>query len=139
MRQTRDTFLHFLSDNLASSSITVNNVRLDINQPGVEKYMTNAVNVKFLDINPLNIIGDTVVEISVINDTELTALTWLKKVTDILTSAYFTPKLDYTNPASPVAVGTNIYWDFSLRFRPIYNEFYCDYRCNLSLRHRIDS
>lgn len=139
MRQTRDTFLHFLSDNLASSSITVNNVRLDLNVPGSEKYKMNAVNVKFLDVNPLDTIGDTMVEISITNDNELTALTWVKKVVDILTSAYFTPKLDYTNPSSPTAVGTNIYWDFSLRFRPIYNEHYCDFRCVLTLRHRIDS
>lgn len=79
------------------------------------------------------------VEIAVINDNELTALTWLKRVVDILRSAYFTPKLDYTNPAVPVAVGTNIYWEFGGRFRPVYNEHYCDFRAVLTLRHRIDS
>lgn len=139
MRQCRDTFLHFLADNLGA--IPVHNVRRDLSNPGADRYQMNSVNVKFLDVSPSVHIAETLVEIAVINDDELTALAWLKSVFDLLSSAYETPKMDYTVPASPVATGTMIYWDTNLKFRYIANsnDFYFDYRCMLSLCHKVDS
>jgi len=105
------------------------------------RYQTDAVNVKFLDVSPNWQIGSTLVEIAVIANDELDALTWVQSVYALLSSAYYTPKLDYTNPANPVATGTNIYWDVDIKFRTVLtsNDFYYDYRCLLTLRHKIDS
>jgi hypothetical protein len=139
VRQTRDTFLHFLSDNLASSSIPVHNVRRDTQKPDSSLYKQNAVNIKFLNVTPEVHIGTTLVEICVIHVDELTALTWVKAVFDLLGAAYYTAKLDYSNPANPVSVGTNIYWDRNINFGPVYNDSYFDYRCNLTLSHKVDS
>src|SRR5690349_20942054 len=101
MRQCRDTFLRFLADNL--TGITLHNVRFGTSNPADARYQVGAVNVKFLDTDPNPHIGQTTVEICVMNDDELTALDWVKQVYDILSSAYYTPKMDYTNPNSPVA------------------------------------
>lgn|SRR6185437_2073136 len=139
MRKTRDTFLHFLSDNL--TGVPLHTVRADSSNPSMARYQTDAVNVKFLDVSPNWQIGSTLVEIAVIANDELDALTWVQSVYALLSSAYYTPKLDYTNPANPVATGTNIYWDVDIKFRTVLtsNDFYYDYRCLLTLRHKIDS
>lgn len=119
----------------------LHNVRTDSKVPGSEKYQSNAVNVKFLDVSPNPQIGNTVVEICIIADDELDALTWVNQVYGLLSSAYMTPKMNYTVPASPVATGTNIYWDRSTKFRAINTgfDFYYDYRCMMTLYHKIDS
>lgn len=140
MRQTRDTFLHFLSDNLGGTP-PVHNVRMDLSVPSASEYQTNAVNVKFIDVCPSPQIGQTLVEIAVLAEQELDALTWVKSVFNLLSTNYQTPKLDYTNPSSPTPVGSNIYWDTNLKFRAIsdHDALYYDYRCTLTLFHRVNS
>jgi hypothetical protein len=138
MRQTRDTFLHLLADNL-DPSIPVHALRVDSQSPDGNLHQQNAVNVKFLSTSPNWQVGDTLVEIAVMHVDELTALSWTKAVFDIIGAAYYTPKLDYTDPANPIATGTNIFWDRKITFNPVYSENYYDYRCLLTLNHKIDS
>jgi|SRR5581483_1827717 len=136
MRNTRDSFLHFLADNL--DGIPVHNIRRDPNKPDADKIQVNAVNVHFLDVAPDTQVGNTTVVIDVINDDELTALSWVNQVWTLLSSAFFTPKLDYSNPESPVSTGTNIMWDrHKVRFRVIVSDFYYHHSCVLTLQHTV--
>ncbi len=138
MRQTRDSFLHLLKDNLPINT-PLHNLRRDTSKPDSDKLHVNAVNVQFLDAAPNAQVGSTLVEIAVIHEDELTALAWVKDVYDILGARYMTEKFDYTVPATPVATGTNLYWERDLQFKAIYSEHYVDFRCALVLRHKVDS
>lgn len=122
MRATRDTFLHFLSDNL--TGLTVRNVRKSSDNPSLSKLADNAVNVQFLTSRPHVHIAEQLVSIDVIHEDELTAVDMTQQVYELLSSAYYTPKYDYTNPSAPVATGQNIMWSKDISFRPIDNDPY---------------
>src|SRR5688572_11161354 len=112
MRATRDTFLHFLSDNL--TGLTVRNVRKATNNPSLAKLADNAVNVQFLTPRPHPHIASQLVSIDVIHEDELTAVDMTQQVYELLSSAYYTPKYDYTDPDNPVLTGQNIMWSREL-------------------------
>jgi hypothetical protein len=135
VRATRDTFLMLLKDNL-SSSIPVKNIRFDKNDASAEFLSANTVNVKFQNAGYSNVLSDQTVTIDIVHDDELTALDWTKAVTDILLANTTAPKLDYTNPASPVATGTQLYWDPRIRFTPITDGNYARFSASMLLRHR---
>jgi len=123
MRSLRDTFLHFLADNL--TDVPVHNIRRDKNDPGAGTPQNNAVNVEFLDTQPSTQIGRCVVCIDIINDNELDAVDWAESVFNVLGAAFMTPQLDYTDPANPVRTGTNLYWSREgVKFIPIPSDFY---------------
>ena len=134
MRATRDTFLHFLADNL--SGITVHPIRKDTNRPDASKLAENAVNVQFLTQRHRVHIAELWVSIDVIHSEELTAVDWTQRVFDLLSSAFYTPKYDYTNPSSPQATGDNLYWQpEAVNFVPIDNDpHYMRFNCTMSLR-----
>jgi len=120
--------------------VPVHNVRRDLNNPSAALYQVNALNIKFLETMPGANIGNTTVELAVINEDELTALAWVKKVYDILNAAYVLKKMSYTNPAAPVPVGqSQVWWGYDLMFKSVYSESYYDYRCQMTLYHLIDS
>jgi len=124
-RSIRDTFLHFLADNL---TMPVHNIRRDPTDPSADEIRANAVNVTFLVYNPTNAIGTQTVIVDVINDDELVATEWLQNVYDILSAAFMTPRLDYTDPTNPVSTSTNLYWSRdSVRFTPVSSDFYTRY------------
>jgi len=134
MRAVRDTFLHFLADNL--TGVTVHPVRREIDRPDSDRLQMNAVNVQFLNIEPRVHVASQMVSIDVINDNELTALDWVSKVWEILNKAFYTPKYDYTVPASPVATGDNIMWEpDGVGFRKVTNDYYAHFSCFLELKH----
>jgi hypothetical protein len=134
-----DSFIHLISDNI-TGGVPVHNVRRDVNNPNAELYQANAINVKFLVTTPGANIGHTVVEIAVLHEDELVALSWVKKIYDILNAAYVMTKLDYTNPLVPVPVGSaQIWWPYDISFVPIHADGYYDFRCNITLYHPIDS
>lgn len=134
MRATRDTFLHFLYDNLGP--IPVHPVRKDKDNPSLNKLADDSVNVQFLTQRHRVHIGELMVSIDVIHSEELTAVDWTEQVYDLLSSAFYTPKYDYTNPTSPQGTGTNIYWDpDSVNFIPIDNDpFRMHFNCTMSLK-----
>lgn len=133
MVQVRDTFLHFLADNL--TGIEVHPVRKDPNDPSAELLKLNAVNVEFLGFDlAVDVSGQQVV-IDVVNDDERTAVTWVSSLFTLLSAAYYTPKLDYNTPSSPVPTGTNIMWDRKkVRFRKVGNDNYSHFSCVLDLK-----
>lgn len=136
MRAVRDTFLHFLADNI--TGITLHPVRREIDRPDSDRLQMNAVNVQFLNIDPRIHVSSQTVSIDVIFDDELTALNWVNKVWGVLNKAFYTPKYDYTVSATPVATGTNIMWEpEDIGFRPVTTDYYSHYSCLLELKHKL--
>lgn len=134
MRAVRDTWLHYLADNL--TGITVHPVRRSSTEAGLDTLQANAVNVQFLK-DDLAITGTrTTVSIDVLNSDENDCLDVTQQVWHLLNVTGSIPKLDYSNPAAPTALGTNIGWDSTkVSFRHVYADFYCHYSCLLVLTH----
>lgn len=131
-RDCRDTFLHFLYDNLAGIAVVA--IREDPNDPSASVLKPNAINVQFLKLS-----ADTVatqqVSIDIIHDTENTAVDWMESVWTLLRSAFYTPLYNYSTPSAPVAKHTNIMWDRdSVKFIPVMSENFVRYKCVLPLK-----
>lgn len=135
MRDTHDTFLHFLADNLVG--VPVHAMRLDVNRPGAGEVLDTAVNVTFMTMDFSVHIGFMQVSIDVINPDQLVAMGWTQSVYRLLSASFMTPKLDYTVPATPVAVvpATNIFWKAAIKFKPVKSEFYYHYSGLFNLYH----
>lgn len=138
MRQARDTFLHFLSDNLAAGTV-VHNLRLDPNYQDAWLLQMNAVNVQFLTDSPRARMSDLTVTVDVIADSELDAVTMATNVFLLLSQSGTTPILDYTNQSlPPVSLGSNLFWDTeAVRFRPVYGETYFRHSALLTLSYHL--
>lgn len=132
MFQARDTFLHFLADNLPTA--TVHFVVRDPNDPSADKLKMNCVNVEFLGYGLAHDISVHDVSVDVVADSTEDAITWMSEVWGLLKAAFYTPLFDYTDPAYPVATGTNLMWDRQVNFRPIYSEYYTHYSAIIGLK-----
>lgn len=131
LRDVRDTFLHFLNDNLGS--IPVHAVRSDPHNPQAEALKLNTVNIQFLNIS-LDSIARQQVVIDVLNDNENTAVDWVTSIWQLLRSAFYTPLYNYSTPSSPVAQRSNIMWgQKSVVFRRVASTNYTHYTCILPL------
>lgn len=130
MNNVRYTFLHFLSDNLAAP---VHQLRRDTADPSADALAMNSVNVTFLNIDIGGAVSQWQVVIDVINDDETTVVDWVQSVGDLLNMTHFTPLLDYTDPATPVPAGGNVWWG-ETRFMRVASEFYCHFTCTLYLQ-----
>lgn len=135
MRNCRDSFLMFLSDNLAG--IPIHAVRRDSGNPNADLLQTGAINVKFLDPTFDNQVADQPVAIDVLHDDELTALDWTQQLWNLLSTRFFTEMYDYTNPASPVATGYVIFWNRRLRFRQLESPYYSHFHIRMSLNFHL--
>jgi hypothetical protein len=133
VRACRDTFLHFLADNL--TGLQVHALRRSTSDNAAGTIQTNAINVAFLKDTPNVRTAQTVVSIDIVYDDELTAVDAMAQVFRLLTAAYYTPKYDYSS-GSPVAIGTNVMWNpRQVSFRSIYSDFYFHNTCLLTLEH----
>lgn len=130
IRDIRDSFLHFLADNL--TGITVHPLRFDKNDPGADGFQTNALNVQFLSTSLRHVATQQVV-LDVIQDDENTAVDWLDSMWTLLSSAFYTELYSYST-GSPVDQHRHIMWDAeSVRFTRISNDNYVHYSCILPL------
>lgn len=123
MRALRDTFLHYLSDNLPG--VIIHNMRVDKDDPKLNEIMLNAVNVTFhnTDLSGPSQLSAQLVTVDVINDNELVALDQTEKISQLLFTAAYAPLLDYTIPASPVQIqNERLFWNLSLGFKPVHAE-----------------
>src|SRR6187401_103073 len=109
MRATRDTFLHLLYDNLPGRTIWA--IRRASSDPARSKLKENAINIHFLNSRPHVHVATQLVSIDVLHAEELTAVDMTQEVWELLSSAFYTPKYDYTDPNNPVLTGQNIYWE----------------------------
>lgn len=123
MRAARDTFLHYLSDNL--SSLTIHNLRVDKADPKQNEIRLNAVNVTFhnSDFSGPGDLSQTLVTVDVIYDNELTALDAAEDISQLLFTAAFAPLMDYTVPSAPVQISNErLFWNLAMRFKPVHAE-----------------
>ena len=135
-RTCRDSFLHYINDNIAAG-VVVHPLRRDPTNRAADALQMNAVNVSFLNLTAGN--GTTLCTqqcvIAVVADDENAAVDMVGSVLELLRAAYFCPMLDYTVPTAPVQIGTNITWDRKrVTFKRVQSEGYCHYSCLLSLR-----
>lgn len=123
MRNARDTFLHYLNDNLPT--LTVHNIRVDKNNPKLNEIRLNAVNVAFHNndfVGPSDL-SQTLVTVDVIFDQEMEAIEAAGDVSRLLFAAAYTPLLDYTTPSAPVQEGNKrLFWSLSMKFKPVHSE-----------------
>lgn len=123
IRSTRDTFLHYLADNLPT--LTIHNLRIDKDDPKLNQIKLNAVNVTFhnSDFSGPNDLSQQLVTVDVINDNELLATEQTELVSRLLFTAAYAPLMDYTSPSAPVQIGKErLFWNTTLRFKPVHAE-----------------
>lgn len=131
MIEVRDSFLHFLADNITSITvngsvvpITIKNNRRDINDPKSEQIQIDAINIKFLNTDYAVEVSNQTVSIDVVYTDELQCAAVTEALFNLLKQAAYTPKLDYTNTTNPVDVGYTVFWEPAIKFKPIHSEFY---------------
>ena len=121
MRACRDTFLHYLSDNLPS--LTIHNLRVDKDDPKLNEIMLNAINVTFhnSDFGGPSDLSQQLVTVDVINDYELDAIDQAEQISQLLFKAAYAPLMDYSDPATPVQIGNErVFWNLAMKFRPVH-------------------
>lgn len=123
MRATRDTFLHYLADNLPT--LTIHNIRVDKADPKLNEIRINAVNVTFhnSDFSGPSDLSQSLVTVDVIYENELDAVTAAEGISQLLFTAAYAPLTDYTVPTSPVQISNErLFWNLALRFKPVHAE-----------------
>lgn len=133
MRNTTDTFLKFLSNNLVG--VTVHAMRFDRRKPESSVFQQNALNVNFLDMDFDTGPSSITASLDLVYDKELDGVDAAQKVMTLLNSAASTPKLDYTVPASPVPINGWVFWSTNVKFRQIVADNYSHFSATISLRH----
>lgn len=137
MRQARDTFLQFLTDNLPG--ITVHNLRKDTNFISSANLQMNALNVQFLSDHPGVLTSSLTVTVDAIADNELDAVDMATKAFVLLSQSGYTPILDFTDQSQPpVALGSNLFWDVEgIKFRPVFGDTYCRHSALMTLSYHL--
>ncbi len=134
MRNARDTWLHFLSDNL--SGLTVVNIRRDANNPQSNELTDNAICVEFTYDRPG--IPDSLLQASVdvIYDDELTAIDAAASIWKLLSASEITPLMSYANPSSPVPLGTMLRWNTKqIKFNKLVSDLSFRYNAHIVLQY----
>ena|ERR1035441_6410961 len=133
MITARDTFLHLLSDNLPVG--TLHPVRVDPADRASNPLQMNAVNVAFGNLTSGIGLTSQQTFIDVVYDAENDAADMVSTLFVLLKTCYFTPLYDYSDPANPVALNTNLMWDrHRISFKRIASQEYCHYSCTLSTK-----
>jgi hypothetical protein len=140
MIDVRDSFLHFLADNLQTVTVNniivpiiVHNVRRDLNVPASDQLSLDAINVKFLNTDYGMNVSSQTVSIDLCYNDELQAASVQTALFNLLRQAAYTPKLDYTNPTDPAVIGYQVFWEPGIKFKPIHNMLYTHYHARLVL------
>lgn len=138
MRQARDTFLKFLSDNLPSS-IQLHNLRRDTNFPSSNQLQMNALNIQFLSDSPRVLQSGLTVTVDAIADQELDAIDMATTAFTLLSQSGMTPLLDYTDHThAPVPLSSNLFWDTeAIKFRPVYGDTYFRHSALIALSYHL--
>lgn len=118
IRNTRDTFLHFIADN----NITTHAVRYDSTDPSSNTPQVGAVNVTFHDAvyDPSHPTRQFVT-LDILDNSELSALDTEEALVTLLQKAGYTPLLDYSS-GSPAQASTKslVSWDpAEIKFRTV--------------------
>ncbi len=128
LRAVRDTFLHYLSDNLA---YPVRYLRFSKINPSSEIAQEEAVNIAF-HLSSTNPSEPSYVQVSVhvISQEENTAEDMRDTVVHLLQAACQTAIFDYSGVSgggSPVPLHKQLSWDRRILFRPVVDNNYYQY------------
>lgn len=132
MTHVRNTFLHFLNDNL-SSSYPLHVVRVDPSDPSAAVLKMDAVNVEFLDLGYEANMFHQPVAIDVVFDDESTAMAAMTDLWRLFRAAFYTTLYDYSTPSTPVSLGRSVVWDKKVKFVKVSETSYCHYSAMLTL------
>lgn len=131
LQNVRDTFLHFLSDNL--TGVIVHPRRIDEYDPAGDDFAENAVNVEYVGISLGFISSEQEVALDVIYTNERDAVDVVHQVWTLLSSAFYTPVKDYTVSSTPTTLDKHLVWS-SVRFKKVYSGEYTHFVCLMSLK-----
>lgn len=133
MRNTRDSFLIFLNNEL--TGITIHSIRRQPDDPQSDKLLLNALNIEFLNLSFARHVNEQLVSLSVINEIELDALDVCEQIFNLLSKQFMIPQYDYTVPSTPVAVDGNILWEpTAIHFRKISSPLYSHFNLTFELK-----
>lgn len=135
MRNVRDSFVHYLADNLPHP---VHVLRADSKDPSASRLQLNTINVDFIDLSPSFGNATIRVALDVLNDDENTAIDMVQSIWDLFKTSFYTSVVDYSDPAHP-ELSARIWWEQGqTRFTRVATDRYCHYSCNLTLRYAQD-
>jgi hypothetical protein len=140
VRNTMDSFLKFLQDELSSSTptVTIHALRYDVNNPDSSRLQLNALNVYFMDANYDTDITTLMASLDIIYEDELTAVDVRDAVWGALNKTFFIRKKSYIIPSTPVSLSTCIYWERgSILFNKVASDDYVHFSCPLLLYTHI--
>jgi hypothetical protein len=136
MRQARDTFLHFLADNLPT--LTIHNLRHDPNFPSASQLQMEGLNIQFLNDSPRVDVSGLTVTIDATYANELDAVDAMTTVWKLLQLTGYTRLTDYSDPNNLIVHNTNLVWDTTqVRFRPVFSDTYTRFSCLLALSYQL--
>lgn len=119
MLTATDSFIEYLSSGL-SNDPKVYWWRQSAYEEHSGLLQHNAVNVQYLGFFEEGSVEYCLTSLDLLADDERQALTWLKKVRDLLVELQTIPEMDYSNPSSPVETGRSVAWDGQfLRFHNV--------------------
>ena len=134
MRHARDTFLHYLADNL--TGLTVNNVRFDSTRPSHNQLMQNSINIEFIN-DRLNVSSQNALQLSLdaIYDDELKALDAVRQLWALLAKTEITPLLSYDSSlTSPTKLGPMLRWSSkAVKFNKLVSDLAFRYNSHIIL------
>jgi len=123
MRAARDTFLHYLADNLPDLSI--HNIRVDKTDPKLNEIKINAVNVTLhnADFSGPSSLSQLLVTVDTIYESELDTMSAAEEISTLLFKAAYAPLMDYSNPSAPVQIANErAFWNVALGFKVVHAE-----------------
>lgn len=134
MREVRDTFLHYVADNLEGLEVHPL-IRTPVDQ-SLDALKMNCINVSFEDLNLNSDISEYYVVIDVIYDDEMTAVDAVAALWRVLRGC-MTPLVSYVDPS--LQVQGNVCWERSdIRFLRVVNDSYIHFSCVMPLRFHSD-
>lgn len=131
MLSARDSFLHFVHDNLVG--VVVRNLRRDPDDASLSQ-LAIGVNIQFIGDDSEVAVSGLLTNIDVIDEKERDCITTVEKLSALLRLGGYTQLVDYTT-LSPA--GGNVFWDVNaIRFRPVSDDLFFRYSCTLRLEYQ---
>lgn len=124
-RACRETFLHYLADNLPD--ITFHYIHYEKDNEAANQLQSNAVNITFHDAkaNGAGDVSEQLVTLDIVNDSEIDAIDQEEQIITLLQKACITPLMDYSGvssdpPTAAAALGSEkLYWDTQVSFQTV--------------------
>ena len=138
MRNSRDTFIHFLTEHPYLTGINIHHIRKSYQLSDTEFIQNNAINVEFSNFM-FDMDNRQTVYIDICNDDEYIAVDWAQLVANALRKAGYTPRYDYST-TPPTALKGIIRWEatYTVSFKKLVTDDpsgYARLHTQLTLHH----